>query len=106
MKKKAIDALIEMGMPAGNRGFAYIVDAMCFMHDDNYYLNGKLIALYEKIAQKNNSSWVNVERAIRHSFKVMLERGDLGKVNKYLTFQRPTNGNLLRTLYFRLAQEE
>ena len=34
MKNKAINALIKMGMPADNRGFKYIVDAMVLFEDE------------------------------------------------------------------------
>ena len=105
MKNKAINALIKMGMPADNRGFKYIVDAMVLFEDEEIRY-GKTCFLYHKIAQLNNTTPSRVERAMRHSFSEVLNKGCLDEVNKYLTFQRPTNSNLLAVLYIRLSQEE
>lgn len=105
MKNKTINALLEMGMPANNKGFQYIVDAMVMFEDDEVR-NGKITYLYRLIAKKHNASWSNVERCIRNAFEVVLTRGNLKAVEKYLTMQSPTNGNLLHTLYLRLTQED
>lgn len=44
MKNKAINALIEMGLPADIKGFHYIVDAMCLL-ESTEWRNGKITAL-------------------------------------------------------------
>lgn len=105
MKNKAINALIEMGADAGNKGFEYIVDAMTLFENDEIR-TGKTMLLYSKIAEMHNTSWENVERCIRHSFKTILTRGKLNTVEKYLSTQKTTNGNLLHVFYIRLTQEE
>ena len=105
MKNKAINALIEMGADAGNKGFQYIVDAMVLFEDDEIR-NGKITILYSKIAKMHNTSWERVERCIRHSFKNVLANGNQKAVEKYLPTQKPTNSNLLHVFYLRLAQEE
>lgn len=105
MKNKTINALLEMGMPASNKGFQYIVDAMVMFEDDEVR-NGKITYLYHLIAKMHNTAWSSVERCIRHAFEDVLTRGNLKSVEKYLTMQRPTNGNLLHVLYIRLTQEE
>ena len=105
MKNKATNALIEMGMPADIRGFKYIVDAMQ-MFESEEWRHGKIFALYHAIGNKNNTSDSCVERAIRHAFGVVLTKGNLESVEKYLTLQNTTNGNLLHVLYLRLTQEE
>lgn len=105
MKKKAINALLEMGMSANLKGFQYIVDAM-EMFEDEEIRNGKTMVLYYGIGKKNNTTALRVERAIRHAFGVVLLKGDLEVVNKYLTLQNTTNGNLLHTFYLRLTQED
>lgn len=104
MKNKAINALIEMGMPADIKGFHYIVDAMC-LFENTEWRNGKLTILYEEIAKMNNTKASRVERTIRHAFSFAIEKGYLEAVEKYLTLQNTTNGNLLHVLYLRLTQE-
>ena len=104
MRNRVINALIEMGMPADIKGFDLIVDAM-EMFQDEETRNGKTTVLYGMLAKKNNSTASRVERAIRHAFSVVLTKGDLKAVEKYLSLQRTANGNLLHVLYIRLAQE-
>ena len=105
MKNKAINALIEMGMPADIRGFQYIVDAM-EMFVNKEVRTGKVTTLYYEIAKMHNTTASRVERTIRHAFSVVLTKGNLESVEKYLTLQNHTNGNLLHVLYLRLSQEE
>lgn len=105
MKNKAINALLEMGMPADIKGFQYIVDAM-LMFEDKEIRTGKITALYYEIGKKNNTTASRVERAIRHAFGIVLSFGKHKSVEKYLAFHNTTNGNLLHVLYLRLTQEE
>lgn len=105
MKKRAINALLEMGMPADIKGFHYIVDAMTLFEKEEWR-KGKITALYAEIARKNKTNFSSVERAIRHAFFVIITKGELKIVEKYLTLHHPTNGNLLQTFYIRLTQEE
>ena len=106
MRNKAIDALIEMGIPTSVKGFRYIVDAMCLFAEDDSWLTGKMMALYWKIAQMNQTAPSNVERCIRHAFFIALSKGISENVKKYLTFQYKENRNLLTVFYIRLSQEE
>lgn len=105
MKNKAVNALLEMGMPADIKGFRYIVDAMC-MYEEDEWRNGKITVLYYEIGRRSADTASRVERAIRHAFSTVLSAGDPKVIEKYLTLQRPTNGNLLHTLYLRLRQED
>ncbi len=104
MKNKAVNALIEMGMPANVKGFQYITDAMVLFEEDKAW-RSKLTALYRKIAAMNETTPSRVERAIRHAFSIVLTSGYLDAVERYLTLQRTTNGNLLSTFFLRLSQE-
>lgn len=52
MKKKAIEALIEMGMPANTRGFKYIADIIEKYEEDEEWMYGKLTLLYEVVGKK------------------------------------------------------
>ena len=105
MRNKAMNALMEMGAPAKNKGFKYIIDVMCLFDEDKNWMDIKMTAVYEKIAKMNNTTWTRVERNIRHTFAVVLEKGYLEIVERYLTLQNPTNSNLLAVFYIRLSQE-
>lgn len=105
MKNKAINALLEMGMPTGIKGFDYIVDAMCLFEEDIEWKH-KISALYRKIAQIHGAPEKSVERCIRHAFSALLIKGNQKAIRKYLGDQKPTNSNLLSILYLRLSQEE
>lgn len=105
MKNKAMNALLEMGMPANVKGFQYITDAMVLFEEDKAW-RLKITALYYKIAEMNGVTPSGVERAIRHAFSIVLTRGYLEAVERYLTMQNTTNGNLLSVFFLRLLQEE
>ena len=106
MKRKAIQALLELGIPAGNKGFRYILDAIELINGDSCWLD-KMCALYAKIAERQGTNAFKVERAIRYSFKEVTEYGNLAMVEKWLSAEmKPTNGNMLATLYFRLKGDE
>ena len=72
MKNRAINALIEMGMPADIKGFQYIVDAMC-LFEEKEWRNGKTTVLYCKIGEINGVKPQNVERSIRHALHPHLQ---------------------------------
>ena len=105
MRNKVIDVLIEMGRPTNIKGFDFIVEAM-ELFEDKDIRTGKTTWLYHLIAKKHDSTESRVERAIRYAFGIVITQGDLEVVNKYLTMNRTTNSNLLRTFYLRLTQEE
>lgn len=105
MKNKAINALIEIGMPANLKGFNYIVDVMVLFKDKSWR-ETKITAVYEKIGKDNKTTASRVERAIRHAFNIVTTKGNLEEVNRYLTLINPTNKNLLHTFYLRLTQEK
>lgn len=104
MKNRAINALVEIGMPADIKGFEYIVDMMVLYQDEKERHSG-IVNNYNSIAEKRNSTTSRVERAIRHAFGVAVSRGNAVAVEKYLSFDNTTNGNLLHLLYLRLEQE-
>jgi hypothetical protein len=104
MKNKAIKALLEMGMPANIKGFQYIVEAMGLFEADEIW-STKLSILYLKLSKMYSTTPGAVERAIRHAFSIVLERGNLEAVETYLTLNSPTNGNLLNTFFLKLSRE-
>ena len=106
MKRKAINLLLNMGMPAGIKGFHYIVDALCIMDSNKDYVGGNVVELYAKIASQNKTTSSGVERSVRHAFEKVRKYGNEENVRKYFGDQKPTNGNLLNALFLRLTQEE
>lgn len=106
MKNKTIKALLEMGMPADIKGFRHITDIMCLYENDEDYITGNLMCVYEKIAEQNNTTASRVERAIRHAFSGILKSGEPKLIKKYLSTPKNKNGSLLATLYYRLKLEE
>lgn len=104
MKNRAINALLEMGIPADIKGFMYIVDIMIIYLNENIRYEG-IMKIYGMVAKKRNTTISKVERAIRHAFSIALVKGNLDAAHKYLSFDNTTNGNLLHVLYLRLEQE-
>lgn len=52
MRNDIVDILLEIGIPAGVKGFTYIYDALELFDTDTYYSNGKICSLYADIAKK------------------------------------------------------
>lgn len=52
MKNRAINALVEMGMPADIKGFQYIVDAMCLFEEKEWR---KITEVDQKIVGAGNA---------------------------------------------------
>ena len=104
MKNKAMNALLEMGMPANFKGFRYIAEAMELFEADEIW-SMKISMLCYKLSTMYNTTPSAVERSIRHAFSVVLTKGYLEVVEKYLTVQNTTNGNLLTVFFLRLSQE-
>ena len=68
MRNKAINALLELGIPANTKGFLYIADAMELIAE-NKELQYKTYRLYEEIAKRHEGATATrVERAIRRAF--------------------------------------
>lgn len=97
---------LEIGIPAGVKGFTYIYDALELFDTDTYYSNGKICSLYADIAKKRGTTASSVERAIRHAFETATTKGNREVVEQYLDLVNTQNSNLLRTLYLRLKQKE
>lgn len=67
MKNRIRKALLEIGVPAGNRGYAYTVElAMEFYKNPGC----KTLDAYRNVGSLNKTSWEAIERGVRHSFAV------------------------------------
>ncbi|OYP32225.1 hypothetical protein CG709_06595, partial [Lachnotalea glycerini] len=82
--EKTKQILLKIGFNPATKGFRYICDAIALLDEADG--NGKTIGLYNAIAKKNNDTYSRVERAIKHAFDSVIEKGsNLNMVNKYLT---------------------
>lgn len=61
MRNDIVDILLEIGIPAGVKGFTYIYDALELFDTDTYYSNGKICSLYADIAKKRGTTASSVE---------------------------------------------
>lgn len=107
MHKRVIEALVEIGVPANQKGFKYICDAMEVIQKEEWILSCKLTAIYESVARMNNTGYACVERCIRHSFKTAYQNiENINEFNKWFGENSvTTNGNLIATLYWKLKGE-
>ena len=105
MRKKVINALLDMGMPADIKGFRYITEIMCLYEESEKLVDGSLMKVYEAIAVQNETTVSRVERAIRHAFSMVLQNENSELVKKYFSTSHKNNGALLATLYYRLKME-
>lgn len=104
-RAKIEDVLLAMGVPAGIKGFNYIVDAV-EIFDERGTDIGITKGLYPAIAKKNNTTPSRVERAIRHGFEVARSpKGNYDVVEKYIGFMNCENSSSLVMLYKRIKQE-
>ena len=100
MRNDIVDILLEIGIPAGVKGFTYIYDALELFDTDTYYSNGKICSLYADIAKKRGTTASSVERAIRHAFETATTKGNREVVEQYLDLVNTQNS------YLRLKQKE
>lgn len=81
MKRKIEDTLIKIGIPVGVVGFDYITDAVMFISKNP---NEKMMVVYHLAANRHNTTFSRVERAIRHAFLIARKSGDVDTVFHYI----------------------
>lgn len=105
MRKKIVDILMELGIPANVKGFTYICEAM-----EIYERKGDISKIYvgdvyREIAKKHETTYSGVERAIRYALLNAITYGNLDVLNKHMSAaQKHTNSNLLACLYLKLKE--
>lgn len=104
-KTKIENVLLEMGIPAGIKGFRYIADAVEYI--DKHGANIRATKeLYPDIAEMRNTTASRVERAIRHAFEIARSpKGNYEVVEKYIGFMNCTNFSSLAVLHKKIKQE-
>lgn len=106
MRRKTEQLLLGIGVPADNRGFHFICDAMDIYESDESYIYGKHGELYRTIARKNNTSWSSVERSIRLAAEIVFACKDENIINTIIPItQKRTVGNFLACLYLKLKND-
>lgn len=104
-RTKIENVLMDMGVPAGIKGFNYIADAVEILDEHKGDISVTK-ELYPSIAKKRSTTTSKVERAIRHAFDIARsEKGDYKTVEKYIGFMDCTNFNSLVMLHKRIKQE-
>ena len=103
MREKVFEALVEMGASVQSKGCKYIIDAVTLL-DEEKFKRGKIGDIYRKVGEINNADWRTVERCMRNTFHRIITKGNLEAVEKYLTLQNITNGNLLFVMHHRLSK--
>lgn len=105
-RAKIEDTLLAMGVPAGIKGFTYIVDAIQIFDERGANISITK-ELYPRIAEKNNTTPSRAERAIRHAFGIVRRRkGNLEIIEKYIGFTNCNNSSSIKQLYMMLKREE
>lgn len=109
MKRETSKLLKRFGVPPHLLGYKYIGDAIELIQEDGKYLYAITKALYPKIAKMNDTTYIRVERAIRHSIEYAFNSINKELIkeafgNTYLGV-RPTNGHFIATLA-EIAEQE
>lgn len=79
------EMLRELGVPCGNLGHQYLVDAIIMVSETPSIINNMTRSggLYKAVAEKNNTTYSCVERGIRYSIELFTDRCDPDVVFKY-----------------------
>ncbi len=105
-RAKIEDTLLAMGVPAGIKGFTYIVDAVQIFDERGTNISITK-ELYPAIAERSGTTPQSVERAIRHAFGIVRShKGDAKVIEKYIGFINCENSNSLKQLHMMLKREE
>lgn len=93
--------LHELGIPAHNKGYQYLRDAISMVVRDREMMEAVTKILYPEIAKKNYTSSSRVERAIRHAIEVAWGRGSLEVIDELFGYTistgkgKPTNSEFI-----------
>lgn len=105
-RAKIEDTLLAMGVPAGIKGFNYITDAIQIFDEKGTDIQITK-ELYPEVAERNDTTPLRTERAIRHAFEVVRShKGNPEIVEKYIGFTNCNNSSSLKQLYMMLKREE
>ncbi len=101
LERYVTDILHSMGVPANIKGYRYLRDAIIISVYDVGVLTTITKSLYPLIAERNNATVVQVERAIRHAIEVSWFRGEYSTIYAFFGYTvenkkgRPTNSEFI-----------
>lgn len=95
--------LMDLGIQQHLKGYKYIIEAIKLMYEDETAILGITKSIYPGVAKKYDSTWLRVERSIRHA----IENGMKGNETAYRNVfgntinsrKSITNGQFLVTVY-------
>ncbi len=99
--------LKQLGIPLKFKGYTYIKDALCIMYT-NSNKSVTIKEVYLEIAKKHNTTYLSVERNIRHAIETAMERGNITFIEEFFGYTisaakgKPTNGEFLAALADRI----
>lgn len=105
MRRKATDVLLKIDMPAGYKGFEYIVDVMQLYCEDEDWIDSKIMLVYGEIAKRNNTRDICVERSIRYAFSWVTEKSPQKELVQHYIGYGNRNKHMLIKLYRVLKAE-
>lgn len=107
--ERVTDVIVELQIPANVLGYRYLRDAIVMAIEDKQYMN-KTIALYTKVAEKNNSTASRVERAIRHGIEISRYKNEEAYrkyvSNRICTGYKLTNAEVIASIADRISITE
>ena len=101
VEEKITNIFITVGIPAHNKGYQFLREAIKLAIDNPEIINSITKQLYPAIAEKFETSASKVERAIRHAIEVAWNRGKIENINSifgirvYGSNEKPTNGEFI-----------
>lgn len=104
--------LLRLGISPKLLGYKYLVESIKLVYANNKYLRCITTQLYPTVAEKYNTTAINVDRAIRHSISITFQKKDeelLNEIFSYVTsFKswKPSNSEFILTMaeYIRINQ--
>lgn len=73
---KVSELLHQLGVPPHTKGYAYLKDSILLVYEDVKYMMKITKNLYPTIAKMHETTASRVERSIRNTIELTLERGD------------------------------
>ena len=96
---KVTTMLQSIGVPANLKGYPYLREAVILVYNNRDYIEAVTKYLYPEIAKKFGTTWSRVERAMRHSIEVAIDRGNPEYYRKIFTMSpvkgKPTNSEAI-----------
>lgn len=99
MEKRVSAMLVELGVPANNKGYAYIRTGVLLMLEHKDICLSMTKNVYPTVAKKFDTNSTSVERAIRHAISIVRDRCDPAVMQAYFgSSYELTNGAFMARL--------